>query len=269
MIDDLMVDVLANLVKRHRRISLTAASDILGMDFEELTILAHMLSDRDEFELLENSICFLMPRGQDAYRVRLRSHYIEKFAIGRLAASFILPGDHVVTEAGSTMTIFAQHLAQIKNIRVSTNSYAVASTIIGAETAADIHVIGGNLYSEGQGALGPVALETVGELKADWGVICPVGVSVTGELMYYVEEEAKFARAVIASCKRLMVLCNSSKIGVPSRFVADPCARADLLVVDSGVESSTLNSLVAQGVKDVHVADVEAEASTEIVLLDL
>ncbi|KZL25403.1 DeoR/GlpR family DNA-binding transcription regulator [Pseudovibrio sp. WM33] len=269
MINDLMVDVLANLVKRHRRISLTAAADILGMDFEELSSLAKVLSDREEFELFDNSICFLMPRDQDAYRVRLRSHYIEKYAIGRLATSFFKTGDHVVVESGSTMTILAQHLAQVPQIKVSTNSYAVASMMIGAETAADIHVIGGNLYTDGQGALGPIALGTVESLEADWGIICPVGLSTEGDLMYYVEEEAKFARAVMASCKRTMVLCNSSKIGVPSRFVANSCAQADMLIVDSGVEPSILDKLIAQGVQEVHVADVEAEASSEIVLLDI
>lgn len=127
MINDLMVDVLANLVKRHRRISLSSAADILGMDQIELASLASSLSVRDEFELFDNSICFLMPRDQDAYRVRLRSQYIEKYAIGRLASSFFKSGDHVVVEAGSTMTILAQHIAQIGKVRVSTNSYAVAS----------------------------------------------------------------------------------------------------------------------------------------------
>ncbi len=269
MINDLMVDVLVNLVKRHRRISLNAASDILGLDIEEVTSLAQVLSGRDDFAVFDNSICFLMPRDQDSYRVRLRSHYIEKYAIGRLAASFIVPGEHVVIEAGSTMTILAQHLSQVENIEVSTNSYAVASMIVGAGNASEIRVIGGNLYTDGQGAMGPIALRTVKQLDADWGIICPVGLSSSGELMYYVEDEADFARAVMKSCRRTMVLCNSSKIGVPSRFVANHCSQADMLVVDSGIEPSILEGLTAQGVRDVHIADVEAEAASEIVLLDI
>lgn len=184
MINDLMVDVLANLVKRHRRISLTAAADILGMDFEELSSLAKVLSDREEFELFDNSICFLMPRDQDAYRVRLRSHYIEKYAIGRLATSFFKTGDHVVVESGSTMTILAQHLAQVQQIKVSTNSYAVASMMIGAETAADIHVIGGNLYTDGQGLWGQSLWVPLRALRRTGGLfvlsVCPLrGISCT------------------------------------------------------------------------------------------
>lgn len=42
-----------------------------------------------------------------------------------------------------------------------------------------------------------------------------------------------------------------------------------MLIVDSGVEPSILDKLIAQGVQEVHVADVEAEASSEIVLLDI
>lgn len=269
MMNDLRVDVLANLVKHHRRISLTSAADILGMGFEELAVLAQALSVREDYQLFEKSICYLLPRNEDSYRVRLRTHYIEKYAIGRLAASFFKAGDHAVVESGSTMTILAQHLAPVEQIKVSTNSYAVASTIIGAENATEVHVIGGNLYADGQGSLGPIALAAVEGLEADWGVICPVGLSVDGELMYYVEEEAKFAQAIMASCKRTMVLCNSSKFGVPSRYVAGTCAQADMLIVDSGVEQSILANLITKGLKEVHVADVDAEASSEIVLLDL
>lgn len=87
--------------------------------------------------------------------------------------------------------------------------------------------------------------------------------------MYYVEDEAELARAIMTSCRRTMVLCDSSKFGVPSRYVAGTCAQADMLIVDSGVEQSILANLITKGLKEVHVADVDAEASSEIVLLDL
>ena len=269
MINELMVDVLANLVMRHRRIPISSAADILGLNPNEVYGLAKALSKREEFEVFEKSVCFLKPSGQDSYRVRLRSHYLEKYAIGRLASAQLNAGDHVVVEAGSTMTILAQHLSQVKNIRISTNSHSVASLIISAEEAADIHLLGGQLMKEGHGTLGPVALEAVRQLDADWGVICPVGLCADGELLYYIEEEAEFARAVMASCKRTMVLCTSVKLGVPSCFSAGKCADADLLIVDSGAEQSILATLRGHGVDHIEIADVDAEVSSEIVVLDI
>ncbi len=264
-----MVDVLANLVKRYRRIELRTVSEILNVGALSIGEIANALADREFFDLYDDTLFYLAPREEERYSVRLRSQYNEKHAIGRLASTLFRPGDHLLIEAGSTMTIFTQHLTEVPGLRVSTNNYAVASHIVTACPTCQVHMIGGDLKADGGGCLGALAETNARHLQGDYAVISPVGVSAEGDIMYFNEEEASFARTLSETCKKTVVLCDSSKVGVPSRHRAIQPQDVDYFITDSYLKPLSQARLMRSGLRALRIAQVEVEQASEIVMLDV
>ncbi|MDD7910190.1 DeoR/GlpR transcriptional regulator [Pseudovibrio exalbescens] len=269
MVSELMVDVLANLVKRYRRIELKTVCEILNIDPSSVGEIANSLALREHFDLYDDTLFYLAPREEDRYSVRLRSHYTEKFAIGQLAATLFRPGDHLMIEAGSTMTIFTQNLTDVPGLRISTNNYAVASHMVSSNSTCQVRIIGGHLKADGGGCMGELAEANVRATPADWAIISPVGVSAEGEIMYYDAQEASFARAMSQSCTKTIVLCDSSKVGVPSRHTAIEPQDVDYFITDSYLKPLSQARLMRSGLRALRIAQVEVETASEIVMLDV
>lgn len=260
--------VLEELVKNHRTIKVVTAREILGLSKAAFFKLVDEASARGTVRLSDDRLISLVPQPEESIGVRMHNRFREKDAIGRLASAQIEPCSHLLIEAGSTPTYFVKHLNLGGHIRISTTSPLIAQSIVVQHRAAVVEVISGRLTSGNSNLHGTDALQRIGEIEADWAILSPVGLNADQGLAYYFREDARVCEAMNLHAKKTMVLADSFKLGVPSRFPFIPSKPVDLLVTDSG--SSTELEAVCEALqpKEVLLADPDTEDVSELTLLD-
>ena len=147
----------------------------------------------------------------------------EKTAIGKYAAQLVQDGDTVIIDGGTTPYQVAVNL-QNKNIQVVTNSLPVANLFADSR---NVHLLrtGGTLYPGTGVYLGPYAINTINNIKAQKAFIGVAGITTEGlynsnalvveterciieaaSQVYVVTDQTKFDRHALA------YLCDFSKI---------------------------------------------------------
>ncbi|WP_371312004.1 DeoR/GlpR family DNA-binding transcription regulator [Pseudovibrio flavus] len=262
------VDALARLASQHRRITRAMAREILEVSEDAIDALINQLCSRGGFYYFDGTLFSMEPRAEDPISIRMRTNYLEKFSICGEFTRLIKPGDTVMVTAGTTSCILAQHLVRVPYLTVVSNSYVVASSFLAHANEGQAQLIGGEMYSGQLGTLGPVAEQYVRSIEMDWAVLSPIALSLEGELMYYETAEASFARAVIEKAKNLIVLCDSSKIGVISRYKAGDLSEVRGLITDNGCSPKMLERLKAAGMNECTTVELDDDGADGVVLLD-
>ncbi len=66
----------------------------------------------------------------------------QKAAIGKLAASLVLPGSCIYLDAGTTTLAIAQHLIHMESLTVVTNDFVIANYLLDNSNCTIIHTGG-------------------------------------------------------------------------------------------------------------------------------
>ncbi len=187
------------------------------------------------------------PKFEDRKRVNAAA----KKRIAIAAARLVQPGMMVALDAGTTTLAFATAMAGIPDVAVITNSVDASTAILAIRPDADVVLIGGRVIPEIPGTFGEMATSSMRRYSPDLGVFSPVGISATRGATDFHQSEADFARAVIASAKKVVALADVSKLGEVSRVEICGCDEIDVLVTEKGVEESAVGTLRGAGIGEV------------------
>ena len=164
-----------------------------------------------------------------------RSHYEEKKRIAEAALSLIQPGDIVLLDTGTTMTCLAEALAAspVAPLTVYSNDLRVMETLETKEYCS-LRMLGGNIRSGFHYTCGPQVME---ELSRCHFRKLFLATSAAGEkgLSTSNSDLAAVKRAMIRSAAEIIVLCDSSKLGLLDFETFASLGEIDTFITDHGL----------------------------------
>ena len=170
----------------------------------------------------------------------------EKRRIARAAAGLIEEGQTVILDGGSTVAFVAQELV-MRRLHVMTNSLPIAEFLKSAD-GIELTLTGGFLYRRLGVLLGPLCEQMLRTVAADVVVMGIGGVSQEGfgnNNTLVVGSE----RTMIEVSRKVVIVTDHTKFGRAAMLPVAPLATADVVVTDTGLESSYAELLEAAGVE--------------------
>lgn len=160
------------------------------------------------------------------------------------------PGSTVIIDAGSTTARLAAALPRDHRLTVVTHSVPVAARLAGLPHI-ELHLLPGRVRPTTQAAVGPDTVAALREMRADVAFLATNGLTTDYGLTTPDRDEAATKRAIARSARRVVVLTDSSKIGVETaqRFAA--LEDIDVLVTDAGIAATDRRALEKAGVEVV------------------
>lgn len=168
----------------------------------------------------------------------------EKKRIASLAASLVRNGDTVLLDGGSTVAAVARELAG-RSLQVITNSLPIAE-ILSDSREVEVTLTGGYLYPRTRATLGPVCEDTLSKVSADLLIMGIAGITEDGfsnSNTLVVGPE----RRMIQASRKVVVVADHTKFGVPALIRVAPLSAAHLVISDTGLAAGYQNMLRAAG----------------------
>lgn len=171
---------------------------------------------------------------------------IAQAALGQLPT----PGGSILLDAGTTTSRFAAALPADLQLVVTTHAVPIAARIA-PRPHLDVHLLPGRVRTTTQAAVGADTVAAIADLRADVAFIGTNGLTLDHGLSTPDVEEAAVKRALVRGARRVVVLADSSKIGVESPVRFATIEQLDVLVTDAGVDAADRTALERAGVEVV------------------
>lgn len=185
----------------------------------------------------------------------------QKFAIGRLASSFVEAGAVVMLDAGTTVGALAKNLMYREGITVVTNGLT-ATNVLEHSDGVELIVVGGTLRHISSGFVGPLAEQAISGITADAAFLSADGVSASRGLCEGTAEQASLKRRMVENSRSVYVLADSTKLEVNGSHWWTPLNKPWTLITDDAASEQQLQPFRALAHVTVRLADA-AEAVAE------
>ena len=173
----------------------------------------------------------------------------EKRRIGVAAAELIREHETVCISAGTTTSQIALSLRHRSGLRVVTNALNIGMEFNPVSNI-EVTLSGGNMRWAGSFSLtGPAALDTLGNLFCDRAFLGACGVDPVRGATTIEQDEASVFRIMARNAKEVIVVADSSKIGMVSPALICPASDIDILITDTGISSEAMAGFQASGVR--------------------
>lgn len=193
---------------------------------------------------------------------RLRSAPGAKSAIARAATRYLpQPGGSAFLDAGSTVDALAELIAQVRGPRdlsIVSNSLPICLALANNKMD-NIQLLGGSVRAITQAVVGDTALRTLALMRADVAFIGTNALTIDHGLSTADAQEAAIKSTFITNAHKVVVLCDSSKLGNDYLVSFGTIRELDVVITDSGASEHYLDQLRAHDV-EVVVADEDVAA---------
>ena len=115
----------------------------------------------------------------------------------------------------------------------------------------DLHLLPGRVRSTTQAAVGTETVEALAGLRVDIAFLGTNGISVGHGLSTPDRDEAATKRAIVASARQVVVLADSSKIGLERTVRFAELGDVDVLVTDDGISRADRKAFESAGLEVV------------------
>ncbi|MCS7260352.1 MAG: DeoR/GlpR family DNA-binding transcription regulator [Anaerolineae bacterium] len=187
---------------------------------------------------------------------RALAHAREKERIGRAAAQMIRENERLIFDSGTTTLQVARHipghLLTSGNLTVITASLPIVYEL-GAWKNVHIIVLGGVYLHEYQVMVGPQTIEALRGLHADTMFLGADGLTFSNGVTTANVLEAEVDRALVRSASRIVVVADSSKIGVIGLVTIMPLTKINALITDDKAPPDFVAQLRDAGVEVITV----------------
>ena len=175
-----------------------------------------------------------------AFQERSSVNREAKQAIANAAADLVAEGDWLILDAGSTALYVADHFMK-RELTIAVNSIYTANKLIDAPNVSLIH-IGGALYRPSLSFVGKLAAAYLDELHFDRVLLGVNGISEKGISVNNVIEVG-IKRQMIDSSTEVIVLADSSKLGIESLARISALDRIHKLITNKGASQAVLRQI--------------------------
>ena len=135
-----------------------------------------------------------------------------KEILAQRALAHIRDGQTLFLDSSSTICRLARHLTGFQRLRVITNGLKTASILADID-GIEVYSTGGRLRENSMSFGGNQAIDFVRQFHADYAFISCRGIDPDIGITESNETEAQLKRAYLQNAKRVVLLCDSSKIG--------------------------------------------------------
>ncbi|MET9429378.1 MULTISPECIES: DeoR/GlpR family DNA-binding transcription regulator [unclassified Streptomyces] len=184
--------------------------------------------------------------------------------IARAAAAMVAPGSAIALSGGTTTYVLAQHLLDVPDLTVVTNSVRVADVFHAAQGTAPgaaTVVLTGGVRTPSDSLVGPVADQAIRSLHFDVLFLGVHGISVEGGLSTPNLAEAETNRRLVRSARRVVVVADHTKWGTVGLSSFARLDEVDHLVTDAGL-SAEARAEMAEHLPGLIVAGEDGGADT-------
>ena len=172
----------------------------------------------------------------------------QKRRIGLHAAELIQENETVGFTAGTTTTHVARNLRNRHNIRVITNAINIAmelSNCAGLRT----FVTGGFVQWAGSFSLvGHAAIDSLKDVYMDRVFVSVCGIDLARGITVIEPEEALTFRTMIQQSKHIVVVTDSTKIGMVTPSLICPIANVNMMITDTDATDKVIAPFVERGI---------------------
>ncbi|MDT7817502.1 MAG: DeoR family transcriptional regulator, aga operon transcriptional repressor [Acidobacteriaceae bacterium] len=197
--------------------------------------------------MLAEQVVYEPFRFDASFQVREDRFAAEKQRIARVAADMILEGETIGLTAGTTTTQVARGLRQRSGLRIITNAVNIGMELSNC-TGLGTNLTGGSMRWAGAFSLvGPAALESLNAFIMDRVFIGVCGVDPKRGATTIEPDEAAVFRAMARQAKQVIVVADSSKVGMMSPAVICPPDMVNVLITDDGISKGALEAFTRIG----------------------
>ena len=184
-----------------------------------------------------------------SFQVREDRFALEKQRIATSASGLIEEGETIGLTAGTTTTQLARCLRQRNNLRVFTNAVNIGMELSSSSGLA-VNLTGGSMRWAGAFSLiGPTAIDYLKIVVMDRVFIGVCGVDAERGATTIEPDEAAVFRVMAGQAKQVVVIADSSKVGMVSPAVICGPKEIDVLITDDGASEQMLAGFKRIGVK--------------------
>ncbi len=184
-----------------------------------------------------------------------------KEMIGRKAAGMVAPGDCIGIDIGTTVYEMSQYVKHIEDVTVVTASIPVVTELMNAKNV-NVICTGGEVSRKDQSLIGHNAIRTINEYILDKVFIGVAGISFDCGLTLFNMNDTLVKRALIKRAREVIVLADSSKIGLTKHAFFCDLEAVDKLIIDKGISEKDKLQLEGCGI-EVIIADGENSDEVE------
>lgn len=165
-----------------------------------------------------------------------------KKAIAQEALKFVVPGQRLILDTGTTTLELAYLLKELENLTIITPSLAVAS-VLNFSSGIQTVLLGGILRKGSPDLTGVVAEKVLDMFMVDIAFQGADAISLNGELFSSDMRIAKVDQKMRKRANKTYILCDSSKIGMIDFASNGSLAEVDALITDSNITNEQLSAL--------------------------
>ena len=173
----------------------------------------------------------------------------EKKKIALAASRLVENGYVILLEAGTTGLQTALNLMHLTDLKVITNSCDIAAILGNTNLQFEITLSGGILNTDTHSLIGPIADNTFKNHNVDKAFIGITGIDIDKGITATDPIEAQTKKTIIGSAKRVIALCDHSKIGHISINHIAPVQVIDTLITDSKADNHFIEKLRGFGIE--------------------
>lgn len=190
------------------------------------------------------------PRHEAPLEQAAREHEAQKAAIASRAAAMVQPGQVVILDVGSTTTAVARELVarrDLHDVTVVTNGLNVALALEPASDRISVMVTGGMVRPLQHSLVNPFGSLMLEQISAHLAFIGCNGVDHVHGVTNLNFAEAEVKRAMISASREVVVVADSSKLGVTEAARICHMADVDVVVTDSSAPGDLVSLLEQSG----------------------
>lgn len=171
----------------------------------------------------------------------------EKDQIAELALSYIDDNDAIFLDGGSTVLALARKLDARKNLTIVTNSLMAASELM--ETPHRLILLGGEFRARSRTLVGPLTGRILSSLTIQKAFLGTMGFTLEDGISTSDPGEAYTKELVMRHALRVILLLDSSKLGVPSFAASGELGDIDVIVTDDDIPEKVAAALLKRHIE--------------------
>lgn len=241
---------IVKVIRSRRQMSCAELSKTFGVTEETIRKDLQELSEKGEILRTFGGAMvreYGMERSLDQRSILNRE---EKQKIAQKAVTLLKPGDLIVMDAGSTVSMMAKAIPDDLPITVLTNSLET-SNILSEKENVTVICSGGKLHRKSMSYQGMLTEAAVNCFNAEKAFISCAAFDLKLGVMDSNEEAARTKQSMIRNAREVYILMDSSKMGCIAYITICPISNVNGIVIDGGIQEQTVRKLEEMGIKTI------------------
>ncbi len=185
---------------------------------------------------------------EKAIDIKRMFNFKEKERIGEEAAKMIKDGDYVMFDSGTTTLEVARNLDRFQNLHIITNAMNIATELMKYKRF-DVVMIGGNVRSNSQSTVGPLALSVMRNFSRYKLFLGVDSFSIEEGISTHNMEEALLNQMMIQQADKVIAVFDSSKFNKRSYVHVADTRQLNCIITDRAIPTGMTAKLKSLGVE--------------------